>query len=45
MHLTEIGWEGVDLIHMSQGRDQWRALENTDELLGSIKRKISPLAE
>jgi hypothetical protein len=29
MDLTEIGWDGVDRIHMAQDRDQWRALVNT----------------
>jgi len=24
----EIGWEGVNWIHMVQGRDQWRTLVN-----------------
>jgi hypothetical protein len=28
MELTEIGWDGVDWIHMAQDRDQWRALVN-----------------
>jgi len=28
MELTEIGWEGVDWIHLSQDRDQWWALVN-----------------
>jgi hypothetical protein len=27
--LTEIGWEGVDWMHMAQDRDQWRAVVNT----------------
>jgi hypothetical protein len=27
--LSEIGWDGVDWIDMSQDRDQWRALANT----------------
>jgi hypothetical protein len=26
--LREIGWEGLDWIHLSQNRDQWRALMN-----------------
>jgi hypothetical protein len=26
--LGEIGWDGMDLIDMTQGRDQWRALVN-----------------
>jgi hypothetical protein len=25
----EVGWEGVDLLHMAQDSDQWRALVNT----------------
>jgi hypothetical protein len=29
MDLGEIGWEGVDWIHLAQDRDQWRALVNT----------------
>jgi hypothetical protein len=28
MNLREIGWEGVDCIHLAQDRDQWRALVN-----------------
>jgi hypothetical protein len=26
---TEIGWEGVDWIHLAQDRDQWQVLVNT----------------
>jgi hypothetical protein len=29
MDLTEIGWNGMDRIDLSQDRDQWRALMNT----------------
>jgi hypothetical protein len=29
MDLREIGWDGVDWIHMTQDRDQWKALVNT----------------
>jgi hypothetical protein len=29
MDLREIGWEGVDWMHMDQDRDQWRAVVNT----------------
>jgi hypothetical protein len=29
MDFREIGWEGVDWMHLSQDRDQWRALVNT----------------
>jgi hypothetical protein len=28
MNFREIGWDDVDWIDMSQGRDQWRALVN-----------------
>jgi hypothetical protein len=29
MDLREIGWGGIDWIHLTWARDQWRALENT----------------
>jgi hypothetical protein len=29
MDLREIGWEGVDWIHLAQDRDQWWTLVNT----------------
>jgi hypothetical protein len=29
MYIREIGWEGVDWIHLAQERDQWRYLVNT----------------
>jgi hypothetical protein len=29
MDLREIGWKGMDWIHLANGRDQWRALVNT----------------
>jgi hypothetical protein len=29
MDLRKIGWDGMDCIHPSQDRDQWRALVNT----------------
>jgi hypothetical protein len=29
MELTEIGWGGMDWIHLAQDRDRWRALVNT----------------
>jgi hypothetical protein len=29
MDLREIGWDGVDCIHVAQDRDQWRVLLNT----------------
>jgi hypothetical protein len=28
MDLTEIGWGGVEWIHLAQDRDQWRAVVN-----------------
>jgi len=27
--IGEIGWEGVDWMHLAQDRDQWRAPVNT----------------
>jgi hypothetical protein len=29
MDLREIGWEGVDWMHLAQDRYQWRAVVNT----------------
>jgi hypothetical protein len=29
MDLREVGWEGVDWIHLSEDRDRWQALVNT----------------
>jgi hypothetical protein len=29
MDLSEIGWKGVDWIHLTLGRDQWLAVVNT----------------
>jgi hypothetical protein len=29
MNLTELMWEGVDWIHLDQGRDGWQAVVNT----------------
>jgi hypothetical protein len=29
MSHTEIGWEGVDRMHLAQRRVQWRAVVNT----------------
>jgi hypothetical protein len=34
MDLREIGWGGMDLFHVAQDRDQWRALVNTVMNLG-----------
>jgi len=28
MHLREIGWEGVDWMHLTQGKDQWQDVVN-----------------
>jgi hypothetical protein len=28
MDLREIGWDGVDCVHLAQDRDHWRALVN-----------------
>jgi hypothetical protein len=28
MALKEIGWSGMECIHLAQERDQWRALVN-----------------
>jgi hypothetical protein len=35
--LREIGWEGVNCIHLAQDRDRWRALANIDEASDSKK--------
>jgi hypothetical protein len=29
MDLREIGWDGVDCMHMAQDREEWKALVNT----------------
>jgi hypothetical protein len=29
MDLREVGWEGVNWMHLVQDRDQWRAVVNT----------------
>jgi len=34
--LREIGWEGVDWMHMAQDRDQWRTIVNTVMKLGVL---------
>jgi hypothetical protein len=37
----EIGWDGVNWIHLSQDMDQWRVLVNTVMNLRFYKRRIS----
>jgi hypothetical protein len=38
MYLKEIGWCGMDWIHLAQDRDQWRfSCEHGNEPSGSIK--------
>jgi hypothetical protein len=32
----EVGWSGVNLIHLAQDREQWRALVNTVVALGVL---------
>jgi hypothetical protein len=34
MDLREIGWEGVDWIHLAQDRDKWLAVVNTNSIKG-----------
>jgi hypothetical protein len=29
MDLREIGWDGMDWVHLAQDRDKWRSLVNT----------------
>jgi hypothetical protein len=33
----EIRWEGVMWLHLHHNRDQWQAVQHSNELLGSIK--------
>jgi hypothetical protein len=35
----QIGWEGVDWIHLAQDRDQWRTVVNTVMNLWVAKRR------
>jgi hypothetical protein len=37
MYLREIGWEGVDWIHLAQDTDQWQTCKHDNEPLGSTK--------
>jgi hypothetical protein len=36
MDLREIGWGGVDWFHLTEERDQWRAVVNTVMNLGVL---------
>jgi hypothetical protein len=46
MDIMEMGMESVDWIHLTRGRDRWRALVNTVTNLQFYKRQtISSLAE
>jgi hypothetical protein len=46
MDLNEIGWECVDWIHLTLGRDQWQALSNVVQTFRFQKGQgISSLAE
>jgi hypothetical protein len=29
MDLWEVGWEGLEWMHLAEGKDQWRAVVNT----------------
>jgi hypothetical protein len=37
MDFREIGWEGVDWMHLAQDRDQWQTCEYGNEPSGSVK--------
>jgi hypothetical protein len=40
MYLRKVVWDGVDWIHVTQDRDQWRAVvEDGNVTSGSIKRE------
>jgi hypothetical protein len=46
MDLREIGWEGVDWLHLAQGGDQWLAVVNMAmNLLVDRSWRVSQLAE
>jgi len=34
--LTDIGWEGMDWMHLAWDRDQWQALVNVGNFLTSL---------
>jgi hypothetical protein len=37
MGLRELGWGGMDWIHLAQDRNRWRALMNNNEPTDSVK--------
>jgi hypothetical protein len=39
MDFTDIGWEGVNWIHLAQDRDHWWALVNIVTTFGFNKRR------
>jgi hypothetical protein len=46
MDLSVTGWGGMNWIHLSHGRDQWRALVNMgNKLSGSISIKCSEILQ
>jgi hypothetical protein len=46
MNVREIGWKGVDLIHLAQYRDQWWVIMNTvTNFVFHTRPRISLLAE
>jgi hypothetical protein len=36
MYLRELGWDGVDWMHLAQDRDQWRAVVNVVKNLRAL---------
>jgi hypothetical protein len=40
MDLREIGWGGVESVHLAQDRDRWRALVNAVMNLGVLAPRI-----
>jgi hypothetical protein len=39
-NIREIGFGGIDWIHMAQDREQWRDLVNTGKTFGFHKRRV-----
>jgi len=38
MHLRKLGYEALDWVHLTHGRDQWRTVaRNVDEPSGFVK--------